>query len=99
MALEIDVSDQESYIKKLIREVLNQQDVKLMGQYQNFQLQLLLYYYLFLLFAKEIFDATWSADGQGFGAKEFNLLLIIRLQDMHSDLSEAVNAKFVQSRS
>ena len=38
LALEIDVSDQESYIKKLIREVLNQQDVKLMGKYQNFQL-------------------------------------------------------------
>ena len=38
LALEIDVSDQESYIKKLIREVLNQQDVKLMGQYHNFQL-------------------------------------------------------------
>ena len=32
LALEIDVSDQESYIKKLIREVFNQQDMKLMGK-------------------------------------------------------------------
>eukprot|EP00597_Dinobryon_sp_UTEXLB2267_P007613 CAMPEP_0170097172 /NCGR_PEP_ID=MMETSP0019_2-20121128/29063_1 /TAXON_ID=98059 /ORGANISM="Dinobryon sp., Strain UTEXLB2267" /LENGTH=141 /DNA_ID=CAMNT_0010319383 /DNA_START=1024 /DNA_END=1446 /DNA_ORIENTATION=- len=73
LALEIDVSDQESYIKKLIREVFNQQDMKLM----------------------EIFDATWSVEKHGYGLKEFNLLLILRLQDMHTQLSKIVNDQFL----
>lgn len=51
-------------------------------------------YWLFI----EIVDATWSVEEHGYGIKEFNLLLILRLQDMHTQLSKIVNDQFVAFR-
>ena len=77
LALEIDILDQEAYTGKLVREVFNRQDLKLL----------------------EIFDNNdTSSYIDGYGTKEYYLLLIIRLKDVNIQLMEIVNNEYTDAK-